>query len=111
MGKIIKIMKPIDKCRYVAYDAANNEYYTFETLEEAKDWLKKDDSEWISEEACLGWNFIAEIQYRSVVTVTDQKSNYHTHTEDCPDDCDEEEWPYSDDVEWVGKHSYEKIEW
>lgn len=33
------------------------------------------------------------------------------HTDECPDDCDEEEWPYDDDFDWIGHHSYEKIDW
>ena len=33
------------------------------------------------------------------------------HTDECPEDCDEEEWPYSDDFDFVGNHWYEKIEW
>lgn len=97
--------------RYVAYDAANGEYEEFETLKEAEDWLTEDDGEGISDEACCGQNYIAEIQYRSVVTKIDEKANYHVHTDECPDDCDEEEWPYSDDFDWIGHHSYEKIDW
>lgn len=58
--------------RYVAYDAANGEYEEFETLKEAEDWLKEGDGEGISDEACCGHNYIAEIQYRSVVTKTDE---------------------------------------
>lgn len=97
--------------RYVAYDAANGEYEEFETLKEAEDWLKEGDGEGIFDEACRGQNYIAEIQYRSVVTKTDEKENYHVHTDKCPEDCDEEEWPYSDDFDWIGHHSYEKIDW
>ena len=97
--------------RYVAYNAAIWEYEVFETLKEAEDWLKEDDEEGISDEACCGKNYIAEIQYRSVVTTTDEKSNYHVHTDDCPEDCDEEEWPYDSDWDCVAYHSYEKIDW
>lgn len=104
-------MKPKDEYRYVAYDAANGEYQEFKTLKEAEDWLKECDYEGISEEAIDGRNYIAEIQYRSVVIETDRKENYHVHTEECPEDCDEEEWPYSDDFDWVGTHFYEKIDW
>lgn len=40
-----------------------------------------------------------------------KKSNYHVHTDECPDDCDKEEWPHDDIFDWVGHHSYEKIDW
>lgn len=97
--------------RYVAYDAANGEYQEFETLNEAENWLKEDDGEGISNEACCGQNYIAEIQYISEVTRIDEKKNYHVHTDDCPEDCDEEEWPYNDDWDWIGDHHYVRINW
>lgn len=104
-------IKPKNNYRFVAYDAANGDYEEFETLKEAEDWLTEGDGEGISDEACCGQNYIAEIQYRSVVSKIDEKSNYHVHTDECPDDCDEEEWPYDDDFDWIGHHSYEKIDW
>lgn len=104
-------MKTIKKYRYVAYDAANGDYQEFETLKEAEDWLVEDDGEGISNEACYGQNYIAEIQYRSDVTIVDERSNYHVHTDECLEDCDEEEWPYNDDWDFICKHSYEKIDW
>lgn len=97
--------------RYVAYDAANGEYEEFKTLKEAEDWLKENDGEGISQEACDGQNYIAEIQYRSVVTTIDKKEDYHVHTDECPENCDEEEWPYNSDWDFIGDHSYEKIDW
>lgn len=97
--------------RYVAYDATNGEWEEFETLKAAEDWLTENDGDGISEEACNGQNYIAEIQFRSAVTVIDGKDNYHVHTDDCPEDCDEEEWPHNNDFDWVGKHSYTKIDW
>ena len=96
--------------RYVAYDAASGEYGQFVTLKDAEDWLTDGDGS-ISEEACNGQNYIAEIQYRSTVTITDRREDYHVHTDECTEDCDEEEWPYSDDFYWMGIHSYEKIDW
>jgi len=104
-------MKPNHGFRYVAYDAANGEYEEFKSLKEAKDWLTENDGEGISEEAQNGQNWIAEIQYQSVVAKLEDKSDYHTHTNDCSEDCDKEEWPYSDEFDWIGEHSYEKIEW
>ncbi len=97
--------------RYVAYDAGYGEYQEFKTKEDAEKWLKEDDYEGISEEAVEGRNYIAEIQYKSVVDVIDEKSNYHVHTDKCSENCDEEEWPYSDDFDWIGNHHYERINW
>ena len=99
------------KMRYVAYDAQNRDYEEFETLKDAENWLKEGDGEGISEEAELGQNYIAEIQYRSVITKLEEKSDYHVHTDSCPENCDEEEWPYNDDFDWIADHSYEKIDW
>lgn len=104
-------MKPKNDYRYVAYDAANGEYEEFKTVKEAEDWLTENDYESISDEACDGRNYIAEIQYRSVVTKIAEKSDYHVHTDDCPEDCDGEEWPFDDDFDWVGCQTFEKIEW
>ena len=97
--------------RYIAYDAANGEYQEFRTIKEAEEWLKEGGYDGISEEAVEGRNYIAEIQYKSVVNVIDEKSNYHVHTEECSENCDEEEWPYNDDFDWMGDHHYEKINW
>ena len=44
--------------RFVAYDAANGDYEEFETLKEAEDWLKEEDGEGISDEACCGQNYM-----------------------------------------------------
>ena len=100
-----------DGYRYVAFDAANREYQEFRTIKEAEEWLTENDYEGILEEAVEGRNYIAEIQYKSVVNVIDEKSNYHVHTDECPENCDDEEWPYSDDFDWTGDHHYEKINW
>lgn len=107
-------MRKIDEYRYVAYDAANGDYEEFKTLKEAKDWLTENDGEGISEEACNGQNWIAEKQYRSVVTKMEDKSDYCTHVDDggdCPEDCGKEPWPYYSDFDWIGNHDYEKIDW
>lgn len=97
--------------RYVAFDAANREYQEFKTIEEAETWIKENDCECIPLEVSYEENYIAEIQYKSVVDITGERSNYHVHTEECPDDCDKEKWPYGDDCEWVGRHHFEKINW
>lgn len=87
--------------RYVAYDAANGEYQEFKTIDEAKKWLTCDDYEEISCEAIEGRNYIAEIQYKSRVDVIDRKCDY-----ECAED-----WDYRDDIDWIGKQEFEKINW
>lgn len=99
------------KNRYVAYDACNEEYNEFKTLQEATDWLKEGDSEGISDEACEGQNWIAEIQYISEVTEIDNKSNYHENEDGILVDEDGEEWSISSEFDWIGDHHYVKIDW
>lgn len=98
--------------RYVAYDSANGEHQEFKTLKDAEDWLTDNDGEGISEEACNGRNYIAEIQYKSVVRKIGERSDYcqcDLNNEDCS--CGKEEYPISDEFDWIGDHSYEKIDW
>lgn len=110
-------IKRKDEYRYVAYDAANGAYDEFKTLEEAKIWLKEDDGDGISEDACYGKNWIAEKQYYSVVTKTEDRDDYCTcgfefdnNEDECPN-CKKEKWEYSEDFEWIGYHDYERIKW
>ena len=106
--------------RYVAYDAANGDYEEFKSLKEANDWLTDMDGEGISEEAVNGQNWIAEIQYRSVVTQIEDKGDYctcddETFVPDHDDRCSvcgkEERWPYPDEFDYIANHTYEKINW
>lgn len=97
--------------RYVAYDAANGEYEEFKTFEEAESWLKEGDGEGISEEAESGRNWIAEVQYVSEVTEIDNKSNYHENEDGELVNSDGDEWPISNEFDWIGDHHYVKIDW
>lgn len=97
--------------RYVAYDAANGEYQEFKTIKEAQDWLIEDDYDGISNEAIEGRNYIAEIKYKSNVIVLDKKEDYHVHTDECPEDCNEKEWEYSNDFDWIGIQEFQEIDW
>ena len=97
--------------KYVAFYSEDYEYETFKTFEEAEKWLKEYDNEdGIAEESIEGRNFIAKITHRSVYRVTDKREDYHLHTEDCPDDCGEEEWPYDYDYDTVGVIEYKPPE-
>lgn len=106
--------------RYIAYDAENGEYQEFKTVKEAENWLTENDREGISESAVNGQNYIAEICYKSVVAKIEDKNDYcscddDTYDEDENGNCincgKEERWAYSDEFDWIGKHSYEKINW
>ena len=99
------------KDKYVAFFAANCESETFETFDEAEKWLLRgyQDDELFSEETMEGFDYIAKITHRSKFTESDNKENYHEHTEDCPKDCDIEEWPYDNDCDKVGKITMEEV--
>jgi hypothetical protein len=99
------------KEKYVAFEAENHDFETFDTFEDAKKWLD-DYGEGcdITEGAMTGDNFIAKITHRSKYIVTDEKKNYHQHTDECPEDCDGEEWPYDSDFDSVGNIIYEPVE-
>lgn len=106
-------MKPNknQKNRFVAYDSDNGEYELFETREKAIDWLNECQDDGLGQDACDGLNFIAEIKWRSVYHETDNKNNYHKHTDDCPEDCDEEEYPFDSSFDSVGDIEYEDVEY
>ncbi len=92
------------KDRYVAYDAYIQEFVTFPDLASAEEWLLSDileDGCYAEEYAC-GDCYIAKITHETAYNVTDKKSHYHEHDDDCSEDCDEEEWPYDDEYDVVG---------
>ena len=98
------------KDKYVAYYSADGGFETFETFKEAEEWLQEyDNQDGISEETTRGLNYIAKITHVSEYEVTARKENYHEHTEECPEDCDEEEWPYDSDFECVGIVKYVEV--
>lgn len=108
----MRIINKNHEYRYIAYNSGDGQYEEFKTFEEAKSWLTDNDEEGISQEAIDGENYIAEIQYRSVVTIIDDKKDYCTcdlDNEDCK--CGKEEWPYSSEFDYIADHKYEKIEW
>ena len=95
--------------KYIAFDAAQWDFQTFDTFKEAVAWLDEVIEEEISKEAMQGKNFIAKITHRSKYVITDEKKNYHEHTDACPKDCDEEDWPYDSDFDNVGNVVYEPV--
>jgi hypothetical protein len=90
--------------KFVAYDHDAYDYETFESLEKAINWIVEYNSQdGISEGAILGRCYVAKITHRSKFIELDRKADYHEHTDDCPEDCDEEEWPYDNDADSVGR--------
>ena len=98
-----------NKEKFVAYSAGDCEFESFETFEEAEKWLRDFYDDGISEEAMNGKDFIAKITHRSSFEITDSKENYHEHTETCPEDCDEEEWPYDNEWDNVGDINFVEV--
>lgn len=97
-----KIVRYSD-AKYVAYDAVNGDEEFFESFDEAKAWLVDSCDEGIGEETEQGYSFIARITHHTAMEIIDRKENYHQHTDDCPDDCNEEEWPYDSDYDYAGR--------
>lgn len=108
-------MNKIDLCllKYIACYAADNMYEEFNTYDEAEKWLQElydtDGPEGFAEETVNGRDYIAAVVSRSRFVVQDKKENYHEHTDACPEDCDEEEWPYSDSMDLVGQIELQMI--
>ena len=95
--------------KYVAYEADSGEFETFESFEAAQKWITYYDSEGFGEETCNGHSYIAKITHRTNYEITDKVENYHEHTKECSDDCDEEEWPYGCEFETVGKLTLKEV--
>ena len=115
----------MDKDKFIAFDAYQNEYETFPDFEKAKAWLDETNCDGITEELTEGSNFIAKITHRSKYTITDRKENYHVHNPSCTEStssnlgistgnekftCDKETWPYNEDWEHAGDVTYEPVE-
>ena len=99
------------KEKYVAFDPVDHEWGCFETIEEAKAWIENIEFiDGFPEELEMGHYFIAKTILRTKIKKVAKKSDYHEHNEGCPDDCNEEEWPYSDSYDYIGEIEFEKVE-
>jgi len=92
--------------KYAAYYAADDVYRTFESFQMAKDWLIECDEVEIADETIDGQNFIAQITHWSKFVSTDKRTNYHEHSNQCPNPCEKETWPYGGDADVIGKIEY-----
>lgn len=104
--------------RWLAFDAANGDLEMFKTFNEAVAWLTDNDGEGISIEAEQGDNWIAEIQYKSVVTPLEKKEDYcecmdrEDRDSDVCEICGKEEvWPYDSNFDYIADHRYERIDY
>ena len=93
--------------KFVAFYAADFDMYFCETYEEAEKWLMDKIAadgleDGFAEETVHGKDFIAELISRVKYVEDDKKENYHEHTDECSEDCDEEEWGYGADFDMVG---------
>ena len=95
---------------FVAYDAANNEREYFDSHKAATAWLLESiGCDGISQETEDGYSYIAQITHRTQFEVTHRKEDYHEHSDDCPDDCDLEEWPHDNEFDYVGDVTFRDV--
>jgi viroplasmin and RNaseH domain-containing protein len=88
----------------------NNEYESFDTIEEARNWLEyciKDDIENVYHpdlEGCEIYKLVETVG----IDVIDEKANYkYENEEDIPEDDNESEaWPYSNDIDEIWQHKF-----
>lgn len=99
----------MSKKKYLAYDGINGDYERFETIEEAREWIK--DSIYQPEEgyhpdlkSCKIYELKEVVDY----DVIDKKSNYKYEDEDdIPEgDNDSEAWPYDNAFEEIWQHKF-----
>jgi len=94
--------------KWIAFDSANGCTEYFESYEDAEEWLIEECNDgMISAEAETGCSYIAKITHRTAMKIIDSKGNYHEHTDDYPENCDKEEWPYGSEYGYIG-HIYMK---
>jgi hypothetical protein len=110
------------KGKWVAHHEGLSEWEEFESLAEAKKWLKErhaDDikyGECYDEDSAAGFDFIARVTHRSKFIVAEKKSDYPCgmgilpycvgsgQCLDCPEDCPHEDpWPYDDAYDEAGE--------
>ena len=102
------------KDRYITYDPVNCETNFHTSLEEAEASIR-DGNHWgdgFPDELVDGGYVIAKVTHVSAVKITDKKENYMcVRDDDVPANCsncdnsqgcDGEEWPYGNDIDWVG---------
>lgn len=98
------------KDKYLAIDACNGEYETFDSLEDARKWLE----ECFYDEADQAYDLDADqckiyiLHERVELIETDRKSNYkYEYEEDVPEGGDSDDvWPYDAMFDVVCKHEF-----
>ena len=99
--------------KYLAFDGINSEYESFDTIEDAREWLTEAFSQphegyHPSLNDCEIYKLCEVVGYE----VTDSKSNYkYENEEDIPDGDEESEaWPYDNEFDEIWKHKFIPIE-
>jgi len=95
--------------KYLAYDAPNNEYESFETIEEAQKWIEEsilDPNDGYASEVkdCKIYELRQIVEFDKI----DSKENYEYEYEDDIPEGDEtsEAWPYDPDFDEVWQHRF-----
>ena len=95
--------------RYLTYDACQGEFEDHDTIEEAREHLKRmffDSDDRVYHPDTSGCR-IFELKEVVKVEVTDKKSNYEYENEDdIPDPADGEAWPYGNECEEIWDVSF-----
>ena len=94
--------------RYLAYDAGNNEYQSFETIEEAHKYLEScffDDGAYDPDLDQYEVYELVEVVRHDIL---DSKENYkYIYEEDVPEDDEESEvWPYDSAYDEIWQHKF-----
>lgn len=98
------------KDKYLAFDACNGEYQTFDNIEDARKWLydcfyDQDDQAYdLDTDSCKIYLLHEKVE----LVETDRKSNYkYECEEDLPDGGDSDDvWPYDNMFDVVGEHRF-----
>lgn len=98
--------------KFFVYDPVDNDHDTFDTFEEAekhlKDIIECDADDGLNDEYLQA--FIGKVSHVVEFSETDSTNNYPCghgkeycsgYDEHCPTNCDEEEWPHSNDFDYV----------
>ena len=95
--------------RFLAYDGINNDYESFETIEEARSYLEdgfldRDEGYHPDLESCVIYELKETVEYE----VIDKKSNYkYENEEDIPDDDTESEaWGHGSNIDEIWQHKF-----
>ena len=98
--------------RYLAYDGINGDYEKFETIEEAREWLKEgfyqpEEGYHPDLKSCKIYELKEVVDY----DIIDSKDNYeYENEEDIPEgDTESSAWPYPNEFDEIITHKFVDI--